>query len=211
MSRLSLTSPTRNSLNQDPRPSSIEVSFVVHTIKGSHFSNQAAVAAVNGHSFILFPRDTKRQLRVYNSGFIIYVPTDEIIRFAVGVVTPDDKKSGFLHNFVRYIFNPPQKPIVENLTLETLGGAYTITASIFVAPSLKCSTPSPSKKPQTLRKRSKTQIARPRNKSVPPRPRPATSATIKQSPNSNAQNEKKKQQQSQPTPFVTAPTGNVEE
>ncbi|OHT07482.1 hypothetical protein TRFO_24313 [Tritrichomonas foetus] len=193
---MAATSPIyqRDQSRFSPSHSAIEVSFILHTIKGAQFSNQSACVAVNGHSFILHPREVKSHLRFYESGFMIYIPSDEIVRFAVGVITCDDKNAGFLHTFARHSFKPPTKPIVQDIIMETVGGSYIITASIYVAPSMKCSTPSPSKKPQVIKKRPQTQIVKSRKtKTLPPKQtfRPQTRFSLNRT--------------GQTTPFVTAP------
>lgn len=140
-------------------PSSFEFSFILHTIKGAHFSQQAACVSVNGHSFVFNPRYKKNHQRFYGNGFLIYLPADEIIRFSVGIVTPENgnkknsKKTGFLHNFVRYSLVPPNYPIIQELTMETIGSSYTITATIGITPSVKCKSPVISQNPQKSPKR----------------------------------------------------------
>lgn len=216
-------------------PASFEFSFILHTIKGAHFSEQSACVSVNGHSFVLSPRYKKNNQRFYGNGFLIYLPADEIIRFSIGIVTPENdnnkknsKKTGFLHNFVRYSFVPPNSPIIQELTMETLGSSYIINATIGITPSIKCKSPLISKNPQKSPKR---RSISPLRKTIPAKTRRGPSYNhnvrsqtqvarqrfpIKLQPkntNENA-NEKEEQERSvsrldekrksdQPTPFVT--------
>ena len=219
-------------------PSSFEFTFILHTIKGAHFSKQLACISVNGYSFVLTPRYKKNNQRFYGNGFLIYIPADEIIRFSVGIVTPENenkknsKKTGFLHNFVRYSFVPPSTPTIQELTMETLGSSYTISATIGITPSIKCKSPLISKVPQKspkrrsispLRKtipakvrrgpsynhnvRSQTQVARQR---FPIRLKPKTTDDNKNEendnkdePNEGSANQSEQKKTNEPTPFVT--------
>ncbi|KAK8885819.1 hypothetical protein M9Y10_041273 [Tritrichomonas musculus] len=140
-------------------PSSLELSFILHTIKGAHFSQQTACISVNGHAFVLTPRYKNNHQRFYGNGFLIYIPADEMVRFSVGIVTPEknnkkiSNKAGFLHGFVRYSIEPPKNPIVQELTMETIGGSYIINATIGITPSIKCRSPLTSLNPQKVPKR----------------------------------------------------------
>ena len=132
-------SARRNSYELTAKPNSTLVSFVVHTVTGKHFGEQAVVACVNGETFVLYPRFKKPGIRVYERGYGVsgLLPPSEPIEFSVGVVTPEDESSGFLHGFAKHVVPARDEPLVKKLTLKTPGDVYVIEASLYVSPSTK--------------------------------------------------------------------------
>jgi hypothetical protein len=138
-------SPARPASQQSIDTTSTQVTFFLHSIRGSHLSDQAAVVCLNGITFLLYPRTVAPRVRYYESGFCAYLPPNEDIRFSVGVFTPDNDTTGFLHCFVRYNMSAPTEPIKQDVVLESPGNVYAINVSIYIAPSTRGSPEKPTR------------------------------------------------------------------
>lgn len=152
------------------RPTATQISFGLHSIQGSHFKSQAAVICVNGSTFVMYPRHVKPQLRVYESAYTMFIPPEENINFSIGVITPEDKNSGFLHCFVKHTIKAPQEPIIQNLKLESTGSLYTINVSLYVAPSVQCSMSESGVTRAASRTRAKTSLGKQKGDGIYERP-----------------------------------------
>jgi hypothetical protein len=130
-------SPARPASQQSADTTSTQVTFYLHSIRGSHLSDQAAVVCLNGITFVLYPRTVAPRIRYYESGFSAYVPPNVDLRFSVGVFTPDNDTTGFLHCFVRYNMTAPTEPIKQDVVLESRGNVYAINVSLYIAPSTR--------------------------------------------------------------------------
>ena len=112
-----------------------QVSFIIHTVNGEHLESQAVVVSVNENTFILRPRTRKGNTRYYEAGYTTFVDVSSTIRFAVGVVTPNDRGRYFFHSFTYYDFKPSVNPTLQKTTMTTPAQSYELSVSIFTTPS----------------------------------------------------------------------------
>lgn len=162
-------------LSKAPSSTSTQVSFVLHNIKGPHFKEQAAIVSINGYHFHFHPRTKKKNARFYDTGYTLFIAPKEEIRIAVGIYTPDGKGTGFLHCFVRHVIPEPLEPMRQEITMRPPGDIYTILFSIYVAPSVKCSSGATSR--ASSKASSKTaQTMKPKSKNYPPPRAPSRQA-----------------------------------
>ena len=119
-----------------------QVSFMIHTVRGEHLESQAVVVSVNENTFMLRPRTRKGQTRYYEAGYTTFIDVSSDIRFAVAVVTPNDRGKYFFHAFSFYDFKPSIDPTLQKTTMTTPAQSYELSVSIFTTPSPYSSTPS---------------------------------------------------------------------
>lgn len=119
------------------RSTGAQVCFGLHSIEGRHLKEQAAVVCVNGVTFVLYPRGSAKHIRYYEDAYCVFIAPGDPIRLSVGVATPQTRSKGFLHCFACYRMRPPREAVVRDLTLQTVGGCYSIRMSLLVAPSAR--------------------------------------------------------------------------
>ena len=136
---MSAKSSPKASRFQAPQATATQVSFGLHSIQGSHLKEQAAVVCVNGSTFVLYPRFMKKDLRLYESAYTMFIPPNEDVSFSVGVITPEGKSKGFLHCFMKHTVRAPKEPLLQELTLKSPGDVYTVEVSLYVCPSTRTS------------------------------------------------------------------------
>ena len=124
---------SRQSLYSFQSPISTQVSFVVSTVKGTHFGKQSLIVSVNGHLFILNPRTVQKRFRYYDSGYTLFIEPNTAIKISIGIFTPSSNK-GYLHSFIMYKMRKPKQARCQNLELFSYGNTYQVTFSLYVSP-----------------------------------------------------------------------------
>ena len=112
-----------------------QVSFIIHTVRGEHLESQAVVVSVNENTFILRPRTRKGDTRYYEAGYTTFVDVSSTLRFAVGIVTPNERGKYFFHSFTYYDFRPSIYPTLQKTTMTTPAQSYELSVSLFTTPS----------------------------------------------------------------------------
>ena len=119
-----------NSPSKKYATGSIQVSFIIHSVKGEHLDSQAVIVSVDDNTFLLKPRTEKGDTRYYETGHTTFVNCQGSIRFAVGIVTPNRTKY-FFHSFSYIDFKPSVTPTLQKITMKTPAQSYEIYVSLF--------------------------------------------------------------------------------